>query len=55
MVNEKIKESSKLTYDDRRKLMTQVKTQTSENKTEPVMEEEKVVEDAKLSQQLSRN
>ncbi len=48
MVNEKKEESSKLTYDDRRKLMTQVKTQTAENKTEPVMEEGKVVEEAKL-------
>jgi len=48
MVNEKIEESSKLTYDERRKLMTQVKTQASENKTEPVIEDEKVTEEAKL-------
>jgi len=48
MVNEIKEEKSSLTYDDRRKLMTQVKSQISENKTEPVMEEGKVVEEAKL-------
>ena len=42
------KETQKLTYDDRRKELIQEKTKVSENKTEPVMDGDKVIEEAKL-------
>ena len=48
MTSEQKEESSKLTYDDRRKELIQEKTQITENKTELVMDGEKVVEESKI-------
>lgn len=45
MVQEKIKEESKLTYDDRRKILIQKKSQVTKNNTEEVKaDEEKGIE-----------
>lgn len=41
-------EVTKLTYDDRRKILNQKKTKTSENKTPEVKEDGKVTEESKL-------
>ena len=48
MGNEEIAKEIKLTYDDRRKELTQIKTQKSENKTEEITVDGKVTEKEKL-------
>lgn len=54
-MNNKIDEKSSLSYDDRRKELTQIKTQTAENKREQVMEGEKVIEKEKLISTVEQN
>ncbi len=49
------KVEEKLTYDDRRKELLQKKSQFSENKTEPVMEGDKVIEKAKLMSTVNQS
>lgn len=48
MAQNKIDEKSKLTYDDRRKVLLQEKSNTTEYTTDEVKEGDKVVEKAKL-------
>jgi len=47
MQNE-LEEKSKLTYDDRRKILVQEKSNVTEHKTDEVKEGDKVVEESKL-------
>lgn len=48
MVQKELEESSKLTYDERRKILLQKKSNVMENKTEEVKEGEEVKEESKL-------
>lgn len=48
-MNKQIEEKSTLNYDDRRKELTQIKSQISENKTEEVKEDGKVIEPKLIS------
>ena len=48
MVQNKIEEKSKLTYDERRKILLQEKSNTTEYSTDEVKEGDKVVEESKL-------
>lgn len=49
MTSEKLEETSKLTYDDRRKELLQIKSQITENKSDPVEVEGKIDEPKMLS------
>ena len=48
MVQNKLEETSKLTYDERRKILLQEKSNTTEYKTDEVKEGEEVKEESKL-------
>ena len=48
MVHNELEEKSKLTYDDRKKILLQEKSNVTENKTEEVKEGEEVKEASKL-------
>ena len=48
MVQKELEETSKLTYDERRKILLQKKSNVTENKTEEVKEGEEVKEESKL-------
>jgi len=48
MAQNKIEEKSKLTYDERRKILLQEKSNTTENKTDEVKEGDEIVEKSQL-------
>ena len=48
MVQKKIEEKSNLTYDDRKKILIQKKSQIVENKTDEIKEGEEITEKSKL-------